>query len=118
MVLPRKWPIVLRTEIKHNTQYLCCAVTADSEDRDQALSFLVVLSGFQNSSSLCGFLFFFSFSLAALKVLFPFSQLVSVKYNSETTILVMNSSALALWTLSLQALQATGTRPHAVLFLE
>lgn len=63
ILLPRKWPIVLRTEVKHNTQYLCCAATTDSEDADQALSFLVVLSGFQNSSSLWVSFFFLSLFL-------------------------------------------------------
>lgn len=96
ILLPCIWPIVLRSEAKNNTQHLCCAVTTDSEDGRSGFElpcgtvrlseFLIIVLG-----SFLSLLF----SLAALKVLFTSSQLVSVKYNSETTIQVLWLSRLS-----------------------
>lgn len=99
ILLPFTWPIVLRSEAKYNTQNLCCAVTTNSKEGRP--DFELPCGVVRLSKFLIVCLFGFGSHpcppppLDAWEVLCSSSELVSVKYNSETTVWVMNLDPLA-----------------------
>lgn len=116
MLLPCKWPIVLRGEAKRNTQDLCCAVTTDSKDSRSGFKLLFIVSISEFLVRWClGVMFF---PLAALKILLPSSQLLVVKCNSETMILGIIQTPWLSGLSLLRTPQVPVTRLHASFFLE
>lgn len=115
MLLPCKWPIVLRSEAKRNTQNRCCAVTTDSKDSCSGFKLLFIVSISEFLVRWC--LGVMLCSLAALKILLASSQLLVVKCNSETMILGIIQTPWLSGLSPLRIPQAPVTRPHASLFL-